>query len=195
MSDLLTDKLSRWSLERVRFLLAHIESFVDDQDGDRELRERARAFVAQTGLEGIESLLENEPGDPRLPLLLLQRLAPFFDAGLLLQRGLSADDGDGNWWMTDLFWRGSTFHLELNDQVRANTLVPEITPLQVRRAPATKILSALNMDFLRTPGGSDGYLLRPAPGVCFVLFSDLAPPWAADHLAHAHRLINKSFLY
>lgn len=191
MSDLIKEKITRWSLERVQFLLSHIESFVDDDT--TEVRERARSFVAQSGLDKIESLVSANPGDPALPLLVLQNLSPFFESGLLLQRGLDVDTS--NWYVTDLFWRGNTFHLELKDQVCAKGLVPEITPLQVHRATAGRVLSTIKMDFLMPTPEAQAYLFRPTPSTAYVCFSALADHWAADHVAGAHKLVNKAFIY
>ncbi|NJL25505.1 MAG: hypothetical protein HC902_10265, partial [Calothrix sp. SM1_5_4] len=56
------EKITRWSLERVRFLLSHIEGFIDDENA--ELRDRALAFTAQGGLDKIERLVESNPSDP-----------------------------------------------------------------------------------------------------------------------------------
>lgn len=190
-TDAIHEKLTRWSLQRVQFLLAHVEDFIDDDAKD--LRERARHFVAATGLEKIEKLIECDPGDPQLPVRLLERLSTFFDSGLLLQRGPSTDVA--NWWVTDLFWRGNSFHLELNDQVQGNRLVPEIAPLQVHRAPATKMLATVNLQFLVTTNDADAYLIKPTPTLAYILVSGLAAPWSVDHLAHTHRLVNKSFIY
>lgn len=190
MSEMIKEKLTRWSMERVKFLLEHLEDFIEDEN--QELRERARNFTPQGGLEGIESLTGVEPQDPRLPVALLEGLSPFFDAGLLLQRGRG---DEGNWWVTDLCWRGNVFHLELQDQARATSLVPEITPMQVHRAPAAKVLPALNMGFLSPAADAESFLIKPTPVVGYLLITNFGKPWLADHLTHAHRLVNKSFLY
>ncbi len=187
--DLIQDKV-----ERVKFLLSHIESLIEDNGGEvRELKERASIFQAATGLDGIETLCELEPSDPQLPAFLLERLAGFFDAGLLLQRGPSVEAA--NWWVTDLFWRGSAFHLDLNDQVQGNRLVPEVPPLQVQRASALKTLATVNLQFLAPHGDADAYLIKPTPTIAYVLICSLAAPWSVDHVAHAHRLVNKCFIY
>jgi len=191
MNEMIADKITRWSLERIQFLLAHIENFVEDDDA--ELRERARHFAPQMGLDKIERLVSAEPSDPNLPRLVLENLTPFFDAGLLAQRG--PDPDHPNWWVTDLAWRGNTFHLELADQLRASSIVPEITPLQVHRADAPAVLKQLAMPFLKIAGDTQAYLLRPTPSIAYVLFSRLPELWAPDHVANAHKLINKSFLY
>lgn len=191
MSDPIKEKITRWSLDRVQFLLAHIEGFVEDES--HELRERARNFVVQTDLDKVERLPGGELNDPLLPVTVMQGLTPFFDAGMLLQRGMDAESS--NWWVTDLFWRGNMFHLELKDQVAAAALVPEITPLQVHRAPASAILQTVKMDFLSPGPEAQGYLVRPTPSTAYVLLSRLAAPWAMDHVAQAHKLINKSFIF
>lgn len=191
IKDNLTEKVGRWSLQRVQFLLSHIEDFIDDES--EELRQRAKQFTVQTDLDKIERLVEIDPNDPELPLRLIERLAVFFNAGLLLQRGFSPEDS--NWWVTDLFWRGNTFHLDLNDQVRANPLIPDLTPLQVTKAPAHSILKTIGMEFLATTEDTQAYLLKPTPGVALLLLSDLPAPWAVDHITHAHRLINRSFIF
>lgn len=176
-----------WSLQRLKFLLAHVEDFVDTEW--KEIRERAVNFAPQTGLDKIQDLVEPEPR-VRQPSHVLDRLTPFFDSGLML-----APDPRGRWKVTDVFWRGSVFHLDADEQSPADHLVRDITPLQVQKAPAPKILKSLGMEFLAPSPESEGYLLRPAPQLSYVLFSNLADPWARDHVAQAHRLINKAFVY
>lgn len=190
MSELLPEKFSRWSLERVQFVLNHLEDFIDDEE--KELRERAKTFIASTEVAGIESLSTLEPQHPELPVRVLERLSAFYDAGLLIQRGVAED---ANWWVTDLFWRGNTFHLELKDQVRATGFIPEITPMQVQRAPAAKLLPLLGLNWLSSSADASGFLVKPTPTVGYLLISNLAAPWLEDHLAQTHRLINKAFLY
>jgi hypothetical protein len=190
MSDLLPEKFSRWSLERVQFVLNHLEDFIDDEE--KELRERAKNFVASTDLAGVGSLSSLEPQHPALPVRVLERLSAFYDAGLLIQRGMT---DDSSWWVTDLFWRGNTFHLELKDQIRASGFIPEITPMQVQRAPAAKLLPLLGLNWLSSSPEASGFLVKPTPTVGYLLISNLATLWLEDHLTLTHRLINKAFLY
>lgn len=176
----------KWNLQRLQFLLSHIEDFVENDW--REIREKARTFSPQLGLDNIEDIVE-PTNEIRPPSYVLDRLTPFFESGLLLS------NPKDKWTVTDVFWRGSVFHLEPDEQSPAGHLVNDITPLQVRKAPAGKILSTLGMQFLAPGADCTGYLVRPAPQVGFVLFSNLADPWALDHVTHAHRLINKAFVY
>lgn len=168
---------------KIRFLLGHIGDFVD-ADWE-EIRERAKHFSPQTGLGQIQSF-ENVTGQPAM---VLDRLAPFFESGLLLNQS-----GD-TWRVTDVLWRGSVFHLEQEEQISANALVTAFSPLQVKRAAADRILKTLNLDFLSPGSEAQGYFVKPAPETGYILISNLADPWASDHVAQAHRLINKSFVY
>src|SRR4051812_2079847 len=124
--------LGQWSLDRLQFMLAHIEGFIDDEE--RDIKERAREFVPADGIDKIQKLLESDPSDVQLPQRVLERLSAFFESGLMLQRGPSQENG--GWWVTDIFWRGNVFHLDIKDQVQANRLVPEVPPLQVQRTSA-----------------------------------------------------------
>jgi hypothetical protein len=191
MADPIQEKLTRWSLERVQFMLSHIEGFIEDEN--KELRERARNFAISTDLDTIEALVDVDPSDPRLPTLLLTSLCPFFESGFLLQRGLNQEVS--HWWITDLFCRGNAFHLELQDQVMASRLVPEMTPLQVHRTPAQPLLERLNLMFLLPGTHAEAFILRPTPTLAYLLVTNLAAPWSAGHLQHTQRLVNKCFLY
>lgn len=170
----------KWSLQRLKFLLGHIEDFIDNDW--EEVQKRAREFAPQTGLTGVTSLVEPPVGGPEQ---VLERLTPFFESGLLLR----------DWRVTDVFWRGSVFKLEPEEQASAAHLSFASSPMQVQRAPAGKILSSLKMDFLNPAAEAQGYLVQPTPQVGFVLFSNLADPWALEHVSEAHRLINKAFVY
>ena len=141
------DSLSRedrLAAKLTRVTKAPEEDFVDDDL--HELRERARAFVPAGDLDKVSDLVAGAPGDPALPAAIFGKLAAFFNGGVLLQRGLLPEDT--NWWVTDIFWRGSAFHLELVDQIRANSVLTELTPLQVHRAPASQVLNKLKLSFL-----------------------------------------------
>lgn len=191
MNPTLPTHIKRWSLERLQFLLGHLEDFIEDDSKD--IRTRAAQFVSADGLDKIQDLLVTEPNDPALPTLLLEKLSAFYESGLLLQRGPAAENA--NWWATDVFWRGNVFHLDLEDQIQVNKLVPEVAPLQVQRALAQKTLASVKLDFLVTHGDAHAYLIKPTPTLAYVLISNLPAPWSADHVAHTHRLINKCFIY
>ena len=192
IKDKIGEKVSQWSLDRVQFMLAHMEGFIEDDE--QALRENARHFVAQTGLEKIERLIDLSPNDPSLPVQLFEKLAIYFSGGALIERSTSPEQ-NANWWATHLFWRGLTFQLALNDQVQANSLIPEMTPLQVHKAQAEAILDSLNLRFLAQAPETHAYLLKPTPTVSYLLLSELPAPWAMGHLENALRLVNKAFVF
>jgi hypothetical protein len=194
MNATLKDKIQHWSLERLRFLLSHIEGFIEDTETEKQIRAQLAQFEPQSGLEHIENLVASEsPNAPELPLLVLERLVPFFLSGVLIARSPAAEEG--NWWATSFFWRGQLFRLQMSDQVLASHVVPEVSPLTIRKAQAQKTLSALNLQFLCPDEDGDAYLLKPTPILAYVLITRLAPPWRDDHLFHTQRLITKCFNY
>ena len=185
------EKIKCWSLDGVKYLLGHLEDFIDNDV--RVIQNRARTFTPTTGLEDVLKLVDGEPGDVRMPGRVFEGLSQHYDCGLMLQRDRATDAED--WLVTDIFWRGSLFHLEAKDLIPASKIIPKITPLQVHRAQASKILNAIHLQFLAGDNDAAAYLLKPMPALAYVLISDLAHVWSADHLAETHRLVNKCFIY
>ncbi len=186
--DPIREKIGRWSLERVQFVLNHLEDFVTETDS---IGQQMATFSSQTGLNQIASLSVPPDEKGQTSVAVLQQLVPFFEAGFLIQK-LSAA-ADSAWWVTDIFSRGQIFNLELKDQVRAEELMVSISPLQIVRAPTEKILGKLGLPFLQPKVDSSGYLIRPTPTVALLLISALSPLWIEDHMKQAQRLINNAF--
>lgn len=178
--------LAGWSLKKIQFLLSHVENFVED--GNHEIRERLAGFEVQTGLDKFEALVEPAPSDKQLPLRVFEKLAPFYEAGLLIQ-----SNSESAWALTDFFWRGQIFQLEQATQMDASKVIREISPLQVQRAHARLLFDALGLGFLRVPPGSSGFLFKPSVQTAYILISDLPEIWSADHVQSTQRLLNKSF--
>ncbi|MGE4133015.1 MAG: hypothetical protein AB7F86_15345 [Bdellovibrionales bacterium] len=179
----------KWQLDRLKFLRSSVEGIVDPDL--RVIRDRALEFSAETGLEKIDHLLESSEDEKSQSLRLLDRLVTYYDAGILVRRNQASSP----WRVTDLFWRGSVFHLQESDQVEAKTLDLEAGPGKVRRAQGERILQALGMEFLCQESDAHGYFFRPTETVGFLLFSRLPEPWAVDHVAQTQRLVNKAFLF
>jgi hypothetical protein len=182
--------LSKWSLDKVQFLLSHIEDLVEDDSA--ELKKRIAEFEVQSGLEDIEAFGESDPSDPQVAIRVFEKLAPFYEAGLMVQR-LGTDATQ--WWLTDFFWKGQVFRLELNDQISANRVVSQTSPLQVRKSDASKLLEELGLGFMRVPTSANAFLFRPTSQVAYILMSDLPGLWSADHVESTQRLLNKSFIF
>ena len=173
----------------MNFLLAHIQDFINDEAA--ALKQQTENFVVEGGLDKIEKLIEADPGDPNLPARVFERISAFFDSGLMMQK----TNARAGWHVTDVFWRGKVFHLDSEEQVTVERLIPQVAPLQVHRANALKTLGQVNLQFLAPSSESDAYLFRPTPSVAYVLISNLAAPWSADHIENAHRLVNKCFIF
>lgn len=176
--------LSKWSLKKIEFLLSHIEEFIEDDNSP--IREAVSRFEVQTGLEKVSALHALDPSDPDLSFKVFEKIAPFYEAGLLFQF-------KSDWRVTDFFWRGQVFGLEPEDQIPAGNVMREISPLQVNSARARALLGQLGCDFIRVPDESRSFLFRPAESIAYVLISNLPDIWSADHVEATHTLLNRSF--
>ena len=97
--------------------------------------------------------------------------------------------------MTDFFWRGQIFHLQDEDVVLSNSIIGNISPLQVQRTDAFSVLKALKLEFVHVPAGAQAYLFKPSEKVAYVLISDLPDLWSAKHVSSTQELLNKSFTF
>lgn len=185
------DLIKKWSFLQVKSLLEHVDDLIESESG--QLREAAKEFQALGDLSSIENLVDGDPNNPRLPQILFQRLSAYFDVGLLLQRAPGAESS--NWWVTDCMWKGIVFHLDLKEQISAVKIVPEISPLQVQKAEALKVMEALDLGFFLNGMDGEAYIIKPTPHLSYLLISQLPQPWSHDHLTAAQKLINKCFIY
>lgn len=183
--------LGKWSLDRIQFLLQHIEDFIEDES--QSIRERAKNFEPQTDLTPLESLVQLAPEQTDRPVEAFENLAPFYEMGLLVQKAPSFEST--NWWVTDVFWRGSVFRLKMEDQVAAQAVIPAISPLQVQKTSAHKVLGELKMDFFWPFPDASAFLFKPSQSTAYILITSLAEPWSRGHVEKTHQLINRSFLY
>ena len=178
---------SKWSLKKVEFLLSHIEDFVEDDSASATLRKALAGFEVQSGLDRLALLHTPTPSDPELPVRVFEKIAPFYEAGLLLREV-------GDWFITDFFWRGQLFSLENEDRLPASKVMREISPLEVTAAAAPRVLEELGCGFLKVPPDSLAAFCsgRPITWRTF-LFQTSPDLWSADHVASTLTLINRSF--
>ncbi len=182
--------LKKWSLEKVKFLMSHIEDFVDE-NGSHQVSRTAKEFQARTDLDQLAKTIVSEPENREAPLKVLERLIPFYEFGFLAQKSVSSEDPD--WWVTDLFWKGSLFRLSLEDQLEVQKFVPTISPLEVKRGKATLFLKGLDLDFIECPDDAEVFVLRPTSNTAYFLATNLPKPWIQSHLEETRKVVNKAF--
>lgn len=170
--------------------MSHIEDFVDE-NGSHQVSRTAKEFQPSSDIEKLGQLLVSEPENREAPLKVLERLIPYYEFGFLAQKSISAENS--NWWITDFFWRGNLFRLKLEDQVEVQSLIPSITPLEVRKGQAPLFLKSLDLDFIECPEESEIFALRPTSHTAYFLATDLPKPWIETHLEETRRLVNKAF--
>ena len=119
-------------------------------------------------------------------IILFSRLAIFFDVGILLEK-------------ENLNWKAQAYF----EEGRMNPMLdhamevkggPQITPLQIVKAPAIPFLKQLGIDQkIRNPEGLTAFLLRPHDQVSFLVMTRLAGPWLKNHMNEIHQEILKAF--
>jgi hypothetical protein len=182
--------LKKWSLDKVKFLMSHIEDFVDE-DGSQAVRRVAQDFQASSDIANLSQLALSEPETREAPFRVLERLIPYYEFGFLSQKSISVENP--TWWITHFFWRGNLFHLTLEDQLEVQKYIPSITPLEVRKGKAPLFLKGLNLDFIECPKESEIFVLRPTSHTAYFLATNLPAPWLETHLEETRKLVNKAF--
>lgn len=182
--------LKKWSLDKVKFLMNHIEDFVDE-NGSHQVSRTAKEFQVSTEIENLGELLVSEEETREAPLKVLERLVPYYEFGFLAQRSMSYEND--SWWITDFFWKGNLFRLTLEDQVEAKDFVPAMNPLGIQKGKAPLFLKGLNLDFIECPKEAEVFVLRPTANTAYFLATNLPKPWIEDHLEETKKLVNKAF--
>lgn len=178
--------LAKWTLRQLQFLLSHIEELVGEDRN--EIRDQMALFEPQTGLNHIDTLDAGTIEDPLLPARAFEKLAPFYEAGFL-----AVKDDANVWSISHLFWKGQVFELEEEEQPSLNQLVGDISPLQVQRADAARVLNEMGFSYLQVPSTAKCFLFKPSFNAAYILVSDLPELWSEDHVTATHRLLSQSF--
>ena len=119
-------------------------------------------------------------------IILFSKLSIFFDVGILLEK-------DKNNWKAQAYFKEGQMNglLDKSMEVKGG---PQITPLQIVKAPATPFLKQLGLDStVRAPADLTAFLLRPHDQVSFILMTRLAGPWLKNHMNEIHQEILKAF--
>jgi hypothetical protein len=182
--------LKKWSLDKVKFLMSHIEDFVDEE-GSHLVSRTAKDFQASSDIQALSELSLSEPETREAPFKVLERLVPYYEFGFLAQKSISVENS--TWWITNFFWKGNIFRLALEDQLEAQKFVPPLTPLEMRKGRAPLFLKGLNLDFIECPEESEIFALRPTSHTTYFLATNLPAPWLETHLEETRKLINKAF--
>lgn len=182
--------LKKWSLDKIKFLMSHIEDFVDE-NGSHQVSRTAREFQASSEISQVGTLMMSEPENREAPLKVLERLLPYYEFGFLAQKSINIENP--RWWITDFFWKGNLFRLTLEDQIEVRKFIPSMTPLQVKKGKASLFLHGLNLDFIECQDETEVFVIRPTSQTAFLLASDLPAPWKEEHLEETKRLVNKAF--
>ncbi len=119
-------------------------------------------------------------------IILFSRLAIFFDVGILLEK-------ENKNWKAQAFFEEGRMN-PLIDQAMEVKGGPQLSPLQIVKAPAIPFLKQLGIDQkIRNPEDLTAFFLRPHDHVSFLLMTRLAGPWLKNHMNEVHQEILKAF--
>ncbi len=182
--------MEKWSQSlqrRLTKLEQKIESVLVMDLGNKQNQSGTAHFEASHDSKLIRTLSRELPEDQEdRTIILFSRLSIFFDVGILLEKEKA------NWKAQAYFAEG---HMNaLIDQAMEVKGGPQITPLQIVKAPATPFLKQLGIDQkIRASGDLTAFLIRPQSQVSFLLMTRLAGPWLKNHMNEIHQEILKAF--
>lgn len=118
-------------------------------------------------------------------IIIFSRLSMFFEVGILFEKE------NASWKAQAVFHDGRLRGLT-NEGLNIKG-GPDITPLQIVRAPALPFLKQLRIEHkISKPENLSAFLVRPHDQVSFVLMTRLAEPWLKIHMDEIHQEILKS---
>ena len=126
-----------------------------------------------------------EDSDDRT-IIMFARLSIFFEIGILFEK-------ESRSWKAQAFFKDGKIQ-----GLTASTLEvkggPEISPLQIVKAPALPFLKQLKIDSQTIdPDDLTAFLMRPHGHVGFLLMTRLVGPWLKVHMDEIHQEILKAF--
>lgn len=135
----------------------------------------------------VEGLAIGLPADEiDKAVVLFSRLAVFFQSGLFLE------ETQNRWRPQALFKDGHASSLPANLTDRSIELPPS-KAFEVIRTQAEPLLQKLGLQKHVPCQSERTYLIRPIPGVAYLLWSDLPDLWLKDHLEKVVMALAKGF--
>lgn len=185
-----------WTLHRLRGLVERFEHLEEsmaellDNDDLATRLEHMRSFAPSSDFENVVALMDPSASRPEdLPFLVLQRLSPYFEGGLLAQRS----DPTADWMLTALISRGQHFALSPSERPTLSQLIQPLQPQQVLMAPATALVGEIPVRLPSWSTTAKAFLLMPTPVTSYILISDIPPLWREDHVRRTLNLVNRAF--
>ncbi len=182
--------MEKWSQSlqrRISKLEQKIESVLVMDLENKNSPSTTALFEACHDSKLIRTLSRDLPDDQEdKTIILFSRLSIFFDVGILLEKEKN------NWKAQAYFEEGRMSGLL--DQAMEVKGGPQLTPLQIVKAPADPFLKQLGIhQKIRTPDNLTAFLIRPHDQVTFLVMSRLAGPWLKNHMNEIHQEILKAF--
>jgi hypothetical protein len=180
----------RGLVEKLGNLETTVGGLLEDDSGQKERLERMRSFQVRTDLSPVSSLFDAKPEiNAELPALVLQRLAPFIEGGLWIQKSPL----DRGWRLHAFVTKGEFFPLAEGERLSADHLAQPLAPDQVLKGNAEAMLAEIPIPFAPMHWDTQAFLMMPVPETAFILISDIPALWREDHVRAILNLINRAF--
>ncbi len=182
--------MEKWSQSlqrRISKLEEKIESLlVMDLDAQPEPTSTSY-FEPSHDVKLIKTLSREVPEDfEDRTIIIFSRLSMYFEIGILFER-------ESNFWRAQAFFENGRLKGLTNEGLTIKG-GPDISPLQIVKAPAMPFLKQLRMT-KKIVKAEDltAFLIRPHNDVSFILMTRLAEPWLKVHIDEIHQQVLKAF--
>ena len=182
--------MEKWSQSlqrRISKLEEKIESLlVMDLDAQPEPAATAH-FEPCHDVKLIKTLSREVPEDfEDRTIIIFSRLSMYFEIGILFER-------ENHYWRAQAFFDNGRLK-GIGGESLTIKGGPDITPLQIVKAPAMPFLKQLRVkEKIHKPEDLTAFLIRPHDHVSFVLMTRLAEPWLKVHIDEIHQEVLKAF--
>jgi hypothetical protein len=119
-------------------------------------------------------------------IIIFSRLSMYFEIGILFEKERST-------WKAQAVFENGRLRGLTNEGLTIKG-GPEISALQIVKAPALPFLKQLRIDAkLSKPEDLTAFLIRPHDSVSFVVMTRLPEPWLKMHMDEIHQQVLKAF--
>ena len=182
------DTFSQSLTTKISNLQRRLESFLENDETIKHQEDPGTKFSFEVtrDLIHIRGLSQGLPEDHiDRTIVIFNRLATFFDAGILLE------NSDGRWRSQAYFESGKSFLLKKQQQVTLQ--LPAVKLISALRTKPQLILKKLNLKHLDPDWQTTCLLIKVTPDFAFILLSRMPDLWLKDHINHISRELVNGF--
>ena len=192
--------LTRWGILKISRLTKKYRN-LQDFLGQVLEGERTLVEAPASGATEVKFTVRNDIDKLFLPVAKkasgpeghLERLAPYFEAGFLLQVKIERGGHAPTHHLKNMFLFGHSFEpSEAQDGMRVDLKLPIIARDNVIWGRVRPVLAAFGLESISSLNGADAFAMSPKPGWVFVLVCNRPYPWQLDVIEKAYKYLSES---